>query len=86
VVFRFSDFDHAHQRAGSDKNLRGVSSRNPAAGFNGQGARTIGRMDAIRNRKTMAGSPDAGRETFAISVSQSCAWSFRFGVPAFVNP
>jgi hypothetical protein len=66
-----------HQR------LCGVSSSNPAAGRNGQDARTIGRMDAIRNIKTMAGSLDA--ET-AISVSQSCAWSFRFGVRAFVNP
>jgi len=44
-------------------------------------------MDAIRNIKTMAGSPDADdRESFAISVPQSCAWSFRFGVHAFVNP
>jgi hypothetical protein len=81
-IFRFM-FSNARVLA---KNLRGVSSRNPAAGFNGQGARTIGRMDAIRNRKTMAGSPDAGRETFAISVSQSCAWYFSFGAPAFVNP
>jgi hypothetical protein len=44
-------------------------------------------MDAIRNIKTMAGSPDADdRESFAIGVPQSCAWSFRFGVHAFVNP
>jgi hypothetical protein len=48
--------------------------------------RTIGRMDAIQNLKTMAGSPDAGTaKAFAISVSQSCAWFLRFGVRAFVN-
>jgi hypothetical protein len=37
-------------------------------------------MDAIRNTKTMAGSPDADREK-ALSVSQSCAWSLRFKRP-----
>jgi hypothetical protein len=39
-------------------------------------------MDAIRNTKTMAGSPDADRAK-ALSVSQSCAWSLRFSVPRF---
>jgi hypothetical protein len=34
-------------------------SSNPAAGHNGQGARTTERMAAIRDIKTMAGSPDA---------------------------
>jgi hypothetical protein len=43
-------------------------------------------MDAIRNKKTMAGSPDVDREAFALSVSQSCAWFFGFGARAFVNP
>jgi hypothetical protein len=39
-------------------------------------------MDAIRNTKTMAGSPDADRNN-ALSVSQSCAWSLRFKRPCF---
>jgi hypothetical protein len=41
-----------------------TSSSNPAAGRNGQDARTIGRMDAIRNIKTMAGSPGAESATY----------------------
>jgi hypothetical protein len=45
-------------------------------------------MDAIRNLKTMAGSPDVEtRDTFALSVSPSCAWFFRFGArPSFREP
>jgi hypothetical protein len=44
-------------------------------------------MDAIQNLKTMAGSPDADTATIVVaSVSQSCAWSLRSGVHAFVNP
>ena len=44
----------------------------------GQDARTTERMDAIRNTKTMAGSPDADP---SISVPQSCAWSLCFEAP-----
>jgi len=36
------------------------------------------RMDAIRNIKTMAGSPDADAH---VSVSQSCAWFLYFRRP-----
>jgi hypothetical protein len=36
------------------------------------------RMDAIRNIKTMAGSPDADAR---VSVSQSCAWFLYFRRP-----
>ena len=50
----------------------------------GQDARTTERMDAIRNMKTMAGSPDA--DLIVISVSQSCAWSLCFQGPLFREP
>jgi hypothetical protein len=51
----------------------------------GQDARTSERMDAIRNMKTMAGSPDADLIN-AISVSQSCAWSLCFKGLFFREP
>jgi hypothetical protein len=51
----------------------------------GQGARTTERMDAIRNIKTMAGSPDADLID-AISISQSCAWPLYFRGPLFREP
>ena len=56
-------------------------------GDDGQGARTIGRMDAIRNTKTMAGS-DAGIATSARSTSRNLAHGFCvFGRAIFfVNP
>jgi hypothetical protein len=55
-------------------------------GDDGSNARTIGRMDAIQNPKTMAGSPDADVATIvAASVRQSCAWFLRSGVRTFVN-
>ncbi|WP_292617765.1 hypothetical protein, partial [Nitrobacter sp. 62-23] len=44
-------------------------------GDDGSNARTIGRMDAIQNLKTMAGSPDADVATIvAASVPPFCAW------------
>jgi hypothetical protein len=48
----------------------------------GQDAQMTERMDAIRNPKTMAGSPDAGRRA-RTSVSPSCAWSLCFKAPCF---
>jgi hypothetical protein len=51
----------------------------------GQDARTTERMDAIRNIKTMAGSPDADLIS-AISILQSCAWSLYFRDPLFREP
>jgi hypothetical protein len=57
--------------------MRQTSSSNPAAG-RGKMPVTTERMDAIRNTKTMAGSPDADL-AIAISVPQSCAWSLCFG-------
>jgi hypothetical protein len=51
----------------------------------GQDARTTERMDAIRNIKTMAGSPDADLIS-AISIPQSCAWSLYFRGPLFREP
>src|SRR4030081_1823761 len=53
-----------------------TSSSNPAAGRNGQGARTIGRMDAIRNLKTMAGSPGAEAANSSQSASGNLAHGF----------
>jgi hypothetical protein len=86
-LFRLSDPIMRTTSARTLKRPRGVSSSNPAAGRNGQDARTIGRMDAIRNIKTMAGSPGAEAAKLSrFNVSQSCAWSFRFGVRAFANP
>jgi hypothetical protein len=41
------------------------------------------RMDAIRDIKTMAGSPVAD---LTISVSQSCAWFLCFERPLFREP
>src|SRR5665647_1810609 len=48
-------------------------SRNPATGCNGQDARTIGRMDAIRNIRTMAGSLDAGTAKLSQPASRNLA-------------
>ncbi|MBV5270308.1 MAG: hypothetical protein JZU55_10925, partial [Afipia sp.] len=49
-------------------------------------ARTIGRMDAIRNIKTMAGSPDADANALQ-SASRNLAHGFCVSwVRAFVNP
>jgi len=53
-----------------------TSSSNPAAGRNGQDARTIGRMDAIRNIKTMAGSPGAASATSSQAASRHLAHGF----------
>jgi hypothetical protein len=51
----------------------------------GQGARTTERMDAIRNIKTMAGSPDA--DLMCRSASRHLAHGFCVsGLRSFVNP
>jgi len=63
-----------------------MSSSNPAAGHNGQGARDPSeRMDAILKPKTMAGSPDADAELRSASRRLAHGFLF-FGVPLFVNP
>jgi hypothetical protein len=65
--------------------LKQTSSSNPAAGHNGQGARTTERMAAIRNIKTMAGSPDA--DLVLRSASRNLAHGLCVsGVRSFVNP
>jgi hypothetical protein len=69
-----------HQR------LCGVSSSNPAAGRNGQDARTIGRMDAIRNIKTMAGSLDAETAKLRDQRLAILRMVFSFRRPCFREP
>src|SRR5215510_15496496 len=76
--------DHA-QGASSDKDhARQTPSSNPAAG-QGKVPVTAERMDAIRNIKTMAGSPDADLAK-ATSISPSCAWSLCFWAPRSREP
>jgi hypothetical protein len=62
---------------------RGHAQERPAAirplGVTGKMPVRLERMDAIRNTKTMAGSPDADLK---ISVSQSCAWFLCFEAPS----
>jgi hypothetical protein len=63
-----------------------ASSSNSAAGRDGQVPVTSGRMDAIRNIKTMAGSPDA--DLLLRSASRNLAHGFCVfgGALAFREP
>jgi len=68
-------------RNGMAHNAMPTSVQQQSGSWAGQDAQMTERMDAIRNSKTMAGSPDADRA--AIDVSPSCAWSLRFWAPCF---
>ena len=87
MIFGTPDFalsdGHAHEH--DERHAQRSSSSNPAAGRWREDARTTGRMDAIRNIKTMAGSPDADRALR--SASRNLAHGLCVsGVRPFVNP
>jgi hypothetical protein len=80
VAERLSRFSTMIRRDYPDYAVR--PSSNPAAGRDGQDARTIERMDAIRNMKTMAGSPDAEFRTASRNLAHGFCVS---GAHAFAD-
>jgi hypothetical protein len=85
--FRFTKDDHAqgHDPENERRIMREVTSGSDPAAGQGKVPVTDERMDAIRNLKTMAGSPDADR--LVRSASRHLAHGlFVFGRPALVNP
>jgi hypothetical protein len=67
------------------KKLMPIDVQQQSGRWAGQGARTTERMDAIRNIKTMAGSPDADHSLR--SVSRNLAHGLCVsGVRAFAKP
>jgi hypothetical protein len=56
-----SEFSETIMRKGM-KQIMPIDVQQQSGRWAGQGARTTERMDAIRNIKTMAGSPDADRK------------------------
>jgi hypothetical protein len=87
MVFRKkpgSDFSETIMRKGMKK-IMPIDVQQQSGRWAGQGARTTERMDAIRNIKTMAGSPDA--DLVLRSVSRNLAHGLCVsGVPAFAKP
>jgi hypothetical protein len=76
--------DHVQGHHPKKDHARKTSSSNPAAG-QGKMPVTAERMDAIRNMKTMAGSPDA--DLVLRSASRNLAHGLCvFGLRALVNP
>jgi hypothetical protein len=76
--------DHVQGHHPKKDHARKTSSSNPAAG-QGKMPVTAERMDAIRNMKTMAGSPDA--DLVLRSASRNLAHGLCvFGPRSLVNP